>query len=58
MTETWSSGLAPYTPVIRDGKLYGRGGADDGYAMFASLTAVKNLQLQVRDAVIRRSNAQ
>jgi acetylornithine deacetylase/succinyl-diaminopimelate desuccinylase-like protein len=47
MTETWSAGLSPYTPVIRDNKLYGRGGADDGYAMIASITAIKNLQLQV-----------
>jgi acetylornithine deacetylase/succinyl-diaminopimelate desuccinylase-like protein len=30
--------------VIRDGKLYGRGGADDGYAAFASLTAIMALQ--------------
>ena len=30
----------PWTPVIRDEKLYGRGGADDGYAVFASLTAI------------------
>jgi acetylornithine deacetylase/succinyl-diaminopimelate desuccinylase-like protein len=30
--------------VIRDGKLYGRGGADDGYAAFAALTAIRALQ--------------
>jgi acetylornithine deacetylase/succinyl-diaminopimelate desuccinylase-like protein len=32
--------------VIKDGRLYGRGGADDGYAVFASLTAIKALKLQ------------
>jgi acetylornithine deacetylase/succinyl-diaminopimelate desuccinylase-like protein len=42
----WSSGLDPWTPVLRDGKLYGRGGADDGYALFASLTAVNALRDQ------------
>jgi acetylornithine deacetylase/succinyl-diaminopimelate desuccinylase-like protein len=42
----WSDGLDPWTPVVRDGKLYGRGGADDGYALFASLTAVRALQEQ------------
>lgn len=36
----WAPGLAPWRPVLRDGKLYGRGGADDGYALFASLTAI------------------
>ncbi len=42
----WSEGLEPWTPVIRDGKLYGRGGADDGYALFASLTAIRALAEQ------------
>jgi len=42
----WSEGLEPWKPVIRDGKLYGRGGADDGYAVFGSLTAVRALREQ------------
>ncbi len=42
----WDADLDPWKPVLRDDKLYGRGGADDGYAAFASLTAIKALQEQ------------
>ena len=44
--EGWEPELGPWKPVIRDGKLYGRGGADDGYAIFASLTAIRALKAQ------------
>lgn len=42
----WRDGLGPWDPVIEGDKLYGRGGADDGYAVFASLTAIRALQEQ------------
>jgi acetylornithine deacetylase/succinyl-diaminopimelate desuccinylase-like protein len=44
----WSEGLGPWIPEIRDGKLYGRGGADDGYAVFASIAALRQLQEEKR----------
>src|SRR5690606_34371457 len=42
----WEEGLSPWEPVIRGDKLYGRGGADDGYAVFGSLAAIMALQEQ------------
>ena len=39
--EGWRDGLGPWTPVLDGDRLYGRGGADDGYAAFASLTAIE-----------------
>ena len=42
----WNEGLGPWEPVIKDDKLYGRGGADDGYAIYASVAAIQSLQDQ------------
>lgn len=42
----WDDDLGPWKPVLRDGKLYGRGGADDGYAIYGSLTAILALHEQ------------
>ncbi|GAB4364113.1 MAG: M20 family metallopeptidase [Methylohalobius crimeensis] len=44
--EGWREGLGPWKPVIEGDKLYGRGGADDGYALFAAVAAIKALKLQ------------
>jgi acetylornithine deacetylase/succinyl-diaminopimelate desuccinylase-like protein len=42
----WRNDLGPWTPKYEDGLLYGRGGADDGYAVYASLTAILALDRQ------------
>ena len=44
--EGWEEGLGPWNPVMKDNKLYGRGGADDGYALFASISSVLALKEQ------------
>jgi acetylornithine deacetylase/succinyl-diaminopimelate desuccinylase-like protein len=40
----WREGLGPWTPVREGDRLYGRGGADDGYAAFSALTAIEEVQ--------------
>ena len=42
----WDQGKAATKPVIIDNKLYGRGGADDGYSTYSSLLAIKAVQKQ------------
>ena len=42
----WAEHLGPWKPVIEGDKLFGRGGADDGYAIFGSLAAILALQAQ------------
>ncbi len=42
----WRNDLGPWTPKYEDGKLYGRGGADDGYAVYASIAAIQALKTQ------------
>jgi acetylornithine deacetylase/succinyl-diaminopimelate desuccinylase-like protein len=42
----WRAGLDPWQPVIEGDRLYGRGAADDGYALFACLAAIGALQAQ------------
>jgi len=42
----WREGLSPWKPVREGDKLYGRGGADDGYSAFASLAALRLLHEQ------------
>jgi acetylornithine deacetylase/succinyl-diaminopimelate desuccinylase-like protein len=42
----WRADGGPWTPIIENGKLYGRGGADDGYAIFAALSALGALDAQ------------
>jgi acetylornithine deacetylase/succinyl-diaminopimelate desuccinylase-like protein len=42
----WRADLGPWRPVLEGERLYGRGGADDGYAVFAALAAIAALQDQ------------
>ena len=42
----WADDLGPWLPVLKGDRLYGRGGADDGYAIFGSLTSIRALQAQ------------
>ncbi|HEY8707779.1 MAG TPA: M20 family metallopeptidase [Burkholderiaceae bacterium] len=42
----WRNDLGPWTPKYINGLLYGRGGADDGYAVYAAITAIMALDRQ------------
>ena len=42
----WRNDLSPWKASYEDGKLYGRGGADDGYAVYASIAAIQALKAQ------------
>ena len=42
----WRKDLGPWTPKYENGLLYGRGGADDGYAVYAAITAIEALKEQ------------
>ena len=42
----WRNDLGPWTPKLDNGLLYGRGGADDGYAVYAAVTAIEALDAQ------------
>lgn len=42
----WNAGMGATIPVLEDGKLYGRGGADDGYSTYSTMLSIKALQLQ------------
>jgi hypothetical protein len=49
----WAEGLGPWIPVIKDNKLYGRGGADDGYAAYGSLGTMPSSYCVLRQLLSR-----
>jgi acetylornithine deacetylase/succinyl-diaminopimelate desuccinylase-like protein len=42
----WRPGFGPWKPVIEEGRLYGRGAADDGYSVYAAISAILALDVQ------------
>lgn len=43
-TVGWDADLGPWKPVVKEGKLWGRGCVDDGYNFYSIVTAVKALE--------------
>ncbi len=39
----WFDDFGPWKPVFKDDRLYGRGAADDGYAVYSAVSAIKSL---------------
>src|SRR5258708_32676316 len=51
----WADGYGPWIPRLEGDKLYGRGGADDGYAMFGALRSEEHTsELQSPDHLVCR----
>ncbi|WP_331488043.1 M20/M25/M40 family metallo-hydrolase [Luteimonas kalidii] len=44
--EGWSHGRSAWVPSLEGDRLYGRGGADDGYALFSAITALRAVHAQ------------
>lgn len=44
--EAWREDLSPTEPVIEGDLMFGRGGADDGFAPYSCMLAIKAAQLQ------------
>jgi acetylornithine deacetylase/succinyl-diaminopimelate desuccinylase-like protein len=44
--EGWHDGKGAWLPVLEGDRLYGRGGADDGYSIFSCVTAILALRAQ------------
>lgn len=42
----WTHGRSAWSPVLEEDRLYGRGGADDGYALFSALVALRAVREQ------------
>jgi acetylornithine deacetylase/succinyl-diaminopimelate desuccinylase-like protein len=51
----WRADLGPWTPKYLEGKLYGRGGADDGYAIYAAIQALKTQKAAHPAATLARA---
>ena len=42
----WDNNKGPWAPIIEDNKLYGRGAADDGYALYSAMSSIAAIKEQ------------